>query len=570
MKIIGINHDMHISSAALLEDGKIVAAAAEERFTRQKRTKAFPRSAMEFCMRYAGCELEDIDCIVSSFNPGVLLKKFNPLFSSQRRHFAEHLYSIPDNIAAMYKGRVGDCEFIKQEVSFGEKTCSMYYLTHHRAHAANAYYNSPFDEAAILTLDSQGERESATFAYASGNNIRVLASIDYPHSLGAFYSSITSFLGFRPNSDEWKVMALASYSEWDNEYYDFFTRDLISLLPNGRFELDLSYITGYLHEQPGLYSGKLVQKLGADRDADDPLEDRHYRIAAALQKTTEDIVVHLLEHLHSLTHSDNLVVAGGSFMNSVLNGKLHRISPFQHISIPCCPDDSGNAIGAAQYLYANVLGKGKAIPISSSFLGPEYSNSDIELALSKYKIRAVFEESVEKVCAQLLADGNLIGWFQGRMEFGQRALGNRSIIADPRSQSMKDRINLSVKYRENFRPFAPAILKEHTQAYFDIPEGVEVPYMEKVFQIRTDKQAAIPAVVHVDGSGRLQTVDAVLSPRFYALIDRFRELTGVPVVLNTSFNVNGEPIVCSPEDALRTFYNSGLDYLILGNYVVRK
>jgi carbamoyltransferase len=569
MIIIGLNYDMHIASAALVKDGELLAAVAEERLSRDKRSRHFPVNSIKYCLDQAGCTIEDVDYFASSWNPGAYLTKFNPLVSNNRRSFSEHLYSVPDHIFSLFPAEKRNVDYLQQKIAHDEGETDIYYLTHHRVHAANGFFLSPFDDAAILTIDSQGELESVTLAMGNGNQITHIDSLNYPNSLGAFYSAITEYLGFRPNSDEWKVMALASYEDADNQYYDFFKKEVLTLGSNGFFELNLSYITGFLHEQPHNYSPLLVERLGLARSEGEPVEQRHYQIAAAMQHIAEDVVFHLLKKLFSETRCTNLVLSGGFFMNSVLNGKIKEKSDFDNVFVSSCPDDSGNAIGAAYYLYNHILGNVRGSAMKHNYLGPEFSNEEIELILAKFKLQAHFVDEVEKYAAQCLADGAVIGWFQGRMEFGQRALGHRSILADPRSLEMKDRVNASVKYREAFRPFAPAILAERFKEYFDADVDA-VPFMEKVFPIRKDKQPLIPAVTHVDGSGRVQTVDASIAPKFYQLIKEFEGITGIPVVMNTSFNLNGEPIVCSPEDAIRTFHSSGLDFLILGNYVLSK
>ncbi len=570
MKILGLNHDMFISSAALIEDGRIVAAAPEERFTRVKRTRDFPINAVRFCLREANCSIEDVDYVVSSWNPGVYWKKFNPLFSGRRRWKTEYLFSIPDYILTLYPEQDRDVDYVFQRIQLLGRECKIYYITHHRAHAANAFFLSPFEEAAILTADAQGEFESTTFGYGKGNRITVYQAILYPQSLGAFYSTFTEYLGFRPNSDEWKVMALAAFADWENVYYRILRDEVVKLLPEGRYEFDLTFFNGYNAEQPNLYTDKLVARFGPPRLPGEELEPRHYEIAAAMQRVAEEVAFHMLHWLYQHTRCKNLVVSGGFFMNSVLNGKILSHTPFERLFISSCPDDSGNAIGAALYLYNHILGHPEREPLRHNFFGPEYDEAAIQGVLEKYNVHAERVDDIAAYSARLISEGRLVGWFQGRMEFGQRALGNRSILADPRDPRTKDKVNLAVKYREPFRPFARAVLEEEAQAYFELDEGVTVPFMEKVYPIRPDKREVIPAVTHVDGSGRLQTVDRETNPRFYRLIEEFRAITGVPVVLNTSFNLNGEPIVCSPTDAIRTFFSCGLDVLVLGDYVVWK
>jgi len=568
MKIIGINNEMFISSASLIDNGKIIAAGAEERFSRNKLTRAFPQKAIAYCLKEAGLKIGEIDYIAVSLNPGVYFAKFNPVFSGKRRHRIEQLYSVPDYLMHFY-GRPS-VDYMYQEVvgDFGKNR--VYFVVHHRAHAANGFFLSPFSSAAILTADAQGEFESTTFCHGQGNKINLIKGINYPHSLGALYSTFTEFLGFKANSDEWKVMALASYSDPYNKFYKLLKAEVIKFQDDGRFELNLSYFKGFIHDQPNLYTEKLVEIFGGARERNEELQEHHFEIAAAMQKVSEEAVVHLLNWLFQQTREKNLVLSGGFFMNSVFNGKVLELTPFENLFISSCPDDSGNCFGAALYLYNHILGEDRGVPMSHNYYGPQYTNKEIEETLKGYNLNYTYEEQISQKVAKLLSEGNIIGWFQGRMEFGQRALGNRSILADPRKGDMKDKVNRAVKFRESFRPFAPAVLKEKQKEYFEIGRGGDVPFMEKVYPVIPDKQDKIPAVVHVDGSGRIQTVTKELNPKFYSLIEEFEKITHVPIVLNTSFNLNGEPIVCTPNDAIKTFYSCGLDVLVLGNYIVQK
>lgn len=571
MKIIGLNHDMYISSAALIDGGKIIAAAAEERFTRDKQTRVFPKQALHYCLDQAQCSITDIDHFATAWNPGIYMNKYNPLFSSHRRFKGEYLYSVPDNIMSLYsESESQEVEYIQQTLVMQNHPCSVYHVTHHRAHAGNAFFISPFEEAAIMTADSQGELESTSMAVGKGNKIQILNHLLHPNSLGAFYATFTEYLGFKPHSDEWKVMALAAYAEGENHYLKIMGESVIKLNQAGTFDLNMTYFKDFLHELPHLYTDKLVETFGPARKSDQPLEARHYAIAAAIQYHSEQAAFHILNKLHADTGQKNLCVSGGFFMNSVLNGKILANTKFEKLYLSSCPDDSGNAIGSAYYLYNHILDNQPRFQMIHNYYGPSYSNDVIKETLFKYGIDAQFEENITLKTAELIADGKLIGWFQGAMEFGQRALGNRSILADPRNTQTKDKVNLAVKYREKFRPFAPAVLAEKAALYFDLDDGMTVPFMEKVYPIKIEKRALIPAVVHDDGSGRLQTVNSKINPRFHQLISHFERITGVPVLLNTSFNLNGEPVVCNPTDAIKTFFSCGLDVLVLGNYMIRK
>jgi carbamoyltransferase len=568
MRIIGINNEMYISSACLIEDGRIVAAGAEERFTRQKLTRQFPTEAITYCLKEGGLTMQDVDYVATSWNPGVYFSKFNPVFSGRRRHLVEQLYSVPDYLMAFY-GRP-QIDYVFQEACGEFGASRAYHITHHRAHAANGFFLSPFDTAAILTADAQGETESVTFGRGRDNAIHYLKSMHYPHSLGMLYSTFTEYLGFVANSDEWKVMALASYADPDNEFLRLFREHVIRFGPEGSFELNLSLFSGFLHEQPRLFTETMSALFGPARRKDESLEDRHYELAAALQKITEDVAVHMIIWLYERTGEKNLVLSGGSFMNSVFNGRVLDLTPFEQLFVSSSPDDSGNCFGAAFYLYNHILGNKRGEAMVHNYYGPQYSDPEIRQVLSGYNLSFQHDENVCASAARMLAAGKIIGWFQGRMEFGQRALGNRSILTDPRRAEMKDKVNRAVKFRESFRPFAPAVLKERQNEYFDMDAGSEVPFMEKVYPVKAEQRGDIPAVVHVDGSGRIQSVDRETNERFYTLISEFEKITGVPVVLNTSFNLNGEPIVCSPVDAIRTFFSCGLDVLVLGNYIVSK
>jgi carbamoyltransferase len=569
VKILGINHDMFITSAALIEDGKILSAIAEERLTRQKLTRDFPINAIKYCLDQANCDINDIAYITNAYNPAAHFQKFNPIFSNHRRFRGDYLYSVPDNIFRLLKDDEKENDYIQQTIKLKNREMEIYYIRHHLCHAANGFFLSPFKDAAILTADGRGELDSATFSIGSENSIELLNNINIPHSIGSFYSTFTSFFGFRPNSDEWKVMALSSFTSPENEYYKKI-KNIVDLKQDGTFELDLNFFKEHNVENSSYYSDEFINVFGPPKEQNDRIEKRYYDIASAMQKITEEILTHMLSWLQVRSKLENVVVNGGSFMNSVFNGKIKKATNFKNVFVSSCPDDSGLSIGSALYLYNHILSNKTRYVQKHNFYGPKYDDNEIKHTLDKYLIKYTFEDDINEFACEQLINGKLIGWFQGRMEFGQRALGNRSIIADPRDHKMKDKINSAIKYREDFRPFAPAILENMATEYFDIADDEKVPFMEKVFMIKEEKRNIIPSVTHIDGSGRLQTVSQENNPIFYSLISRFYEKTDVPVLLNTSFNINGEPIVCSPTDAIRTFYNCGLDILIIGNYVVKK
>lgn len=563
---------MYISSAALCVDGRIVAGAAEERFTRQKATRAFPRNAVAACLQSQGLSIGDIDHFATAWNPAIYMRKFNPLVSAQRRSKSEYLYSVPDNLLDLFDAEAREIGHVHQVFGRdGGKDLSVYHVTHHRAHAANAYHLSGFDEAAIMTADSQGEAESTSFAAGRGNRIDVLATLLHPHSLGAYYATFTDFLGFRPHHDEWKVMALSAYADGAaSGLIEVFRREFIQLEDDGAFRLNLKYFKDFLHDLPNLYTPEMEALLGPARQPDSPLEARHYRIAAAMQTQAEEVALHALRALHRRTGCDALCVSGGFFMNAALNGKILRRTPFSRLFVSPAPDDSGNAMGAALHLHHQILGTEGRHALATPYLGPEYDKESIAAAVAACGLTARRSAAVVDETAEALANGELVGWFQGAMEVGQRALGNRSILADPRRADVKDRVNRSIKFRESFRPFAPAVPLTNADAYFDLLPGEQVPYMEKIVPVRPERRQDIPAVVHRDGSARVQTVTPESNPRFHALLTAFGARTGIPVLLNTSFNLNGEPIVATPLDAIRTFSTSGLDRLVLGDHVVVK
>jgi carbamoyltransferase len=421
----------------------------------------------------------------------------------------------------------------------------------------------------VAILDGRAERKTGMLARARGTELEILQETNFPHSLGLLYGAVTQFLGFRPDSDEWKVMALASYAEAENEYLAPM-RSMVEVHDDGGFSIELSHVAYYNYWSRRMYSDRFVETFGPPRTRTEPITPRHERIAAALQKVFEERMATILNRLHERAGEDRLVVSGGCFMNSVFNGKITELTRFKEVFVTSCPDDSGTSIGAALYLHALRTGQHQVEAMTHNYWGPEYSDEQCRAVVDRFKLSGTAVGDPGKQAAEDLASGNLVGWFQGPAEFGQRALGARSILADPRREDAKDLVNAAVKYRESFRPFAPAILAEKVAEWFECDPEVRVPFMERVFQFRLEKRAAVPAVVHVDGSGRLQTVDANSNPRYQRLISSFYELTGVPIVLNTSFNLNGEPIVCTPEDAVRTFYSCGLDVLYLGNLRITK
>ena len=567
MKILGICHDVFICSACVVVDGKVLAAISEERLDRVKRSRVFPLKAIEKCLEIAGITIGEIDEIAIAWNPGIEMETILPGYLSGRIMRSEHMVQVPGRLMSIAGMPASQMLSLND---LWEQSPPITFVDHYLAHVGNAFYLSPFDDCAILVLDGRGEKQTGLLASGYGVTVEKLVETDFPHSFGLFYGTVTQFLGFEPDSDEWKVMALASYAFSDNEYLGKM-RGLVHLNEDGSFRLNLDYFEFYNFWHKHMYSNKFIDVFGEPREKAGEITVRHQQIAAALQKVYEESVTKILTSLHEQTKNDRVSVSGGCFMNSVYNGKITELTPFKECFISSCPDDSGTSIGAALYLEAVRSGRRcKEHSLGNSW-GEEFSEQQLAEIVREYKIpNAETVTDPSKSAANDLKEGKLVGWFQGRTEFGQRALGNRSILADPRKKEMKDLINSAVKFREGFRPFAPAILADRVSEYFECSNETRVPFMEKIIKIRKEKRDEIPSVVHVDGTGRLQTVDADDSPRFHALINAFEKLTGVPVVLNTSFNLNGEPIVNSPKDAIRTFFSCGLDILYLGHTRIEK
>lgn len=568
MLTLGLAHDLFISSAAVVRDGQVVAAIAEERLNRQKQYKGFPALALQECLRMASAELGDVDKVAVGWNPTRHLDFPQHRFSNNARMRGEYLYAVP-NMLLSSDAQLASGEWVEQRMP--GLAAPITYIDHQLAHAANAFQLSGYDRAAVFSADGRGERDTCYWGVADETGYRQMGGVYFPHSLGLFYGAITQFLGYKPDSDEWKVMALAAFAEDGGDYY----RKLKPLIQvnsdSGVFRVDQTYLGFAVPEAQGgkLFTEDFIELMGPPRERDEEFTARHYQIAHAMQRVFEESMAQILTAVHRQTGEPRLAAAGGCLMNSVYNGKIVDTTPFAECFISSCPDDSGISIGAALWAHQSLVGEVRPIEHRHNYWGPDYDD-EIRTTLDKYKLPYRRLEDAPRAAAELLAGGKLIGWYQGAMEFGQRALGNRSILADPRSVATKDKVNAAVKYRESFRPFAPAILADRVNDYFDCPPGERVRFMERVFRFQPAAAEAVPAVVHADGTGRLQTVEADTNPRFHALITEFEALTGVPLVLNTSFNLNGEPIVCTPTDAVRTFFSCGLDALILGNFVVSK
>ena len=571
MYILGINAYHGDAAAAIIRDGKLIAAAEEERFNRFKHSAGFPSHAIRYCLETAGIGPEELDHVGISRDPSAHLHK-KILFAATRVASEGIFNQIKDRL-----GNAAKVRDLKDELArvFGVSKkvlrARFHNVEHHRAHLASCFFVSPFERAALLSIDGFGDFISTMWALGEGNSIEVLGQVEYPHSTGIVYTATTQFLGFPHYGDEGKVMGLAPYGQprFINEF-----RDIIRTEENGQFRLNLNY---FRHHAEGVemtwdegspvigrvFSNEYAQLFGPPREPGGQLSDRERDIAASLQLRLEEVGFHILNHLHEQTGLTDLGLAGGVAYNSVMNGKILLNTPFKRLFIQPAAGDSGTALGVCYQIYK----RGEAM--MGAYTGPEFTNEEIEKTLIENKIHfeCYSDEDLTKRAAQDIAAGLVVGWFQGRMEFGPRALGNRSIVVDPRRAEMKDVLNDRIKKREPFRPFAPSILEERVGDYFE--QTHPAPTMLMVYQIKEERRQEIPAVTHVDGSGRLQTVSREVNERYYQLISDFGTLTGVPVVLNTSFNEN-EPIVCTPQQAIDCFQKTRMDVLYLGNYAVRR
>ena len=567
MYILGFDCYGHDSAAALLHDGDIVAMAEEERFSREKHTLAFPVDAIRYCLAEAGISIDDVDHIAYYWDTSLhLLDQVWHIVRYLPRSLGLLRSRLGQNFLPMMRLK----RTLRSELGLSgrSKAGKIHQVEHHAAHAASAFLLSPFEEAAILSLDAVGEWTTTWLGVGEGSTFRKLDEIGFPHSVGILYGSVTAYLGFYFASGEGKVMGLASYGDPDVYLPEF--RKILQLEPEGRFSLDMSYFRYHLYGRGNWVSDKFVRIFGPPRRKEEPIEKRHEDTAAALQSVTEEVGLHIARHLHTVTGKRNLCIAGGVGLNSVMNGKILQHGPFDEIFIQPAASDAGTAVGAALTLHSSLLGLPRPAPMRHAYWGPGFTEGEIAAVLRDYGGRVTFRrvENPARQGAEAIARGEILGWFQGRMEFGPRALGNRSILADARRPDMKDVLNARVKHRESFRPFAPSVLEERTGEYFALDHPS--PYMILVYDVQPDKQAVVPAITHVDGTGRVQTVSRETNPLYWSLIKEFEELTGVGLILNTSFNIMGEPIVCRPEEAIECFLNTGIDRLIVGNYVVEK
>ncbi len=574
MYILGLNAYHGDSSACIYKNGELIAATEEERIRRLKHWAGLPTEAIKFCLNEARITLADVDIITVSRNP--LAKIEEKLFHTLKKLVS--IKAIKDRAGNQLKIK-GIKKDIATALGFAEKDikAKVKFIEHHRSHIASSFYVSPFEEAAILSVDGFGDFTSTMRAVGRGNKIEILDSVSYPHSLGVFYTTFTQFLGFPHYGDEYKVMGLAPYGE---PTFVEALKDVLILDKNGLFHLNelyfkhftegvaMSWESGDPHVEP-LFSDYLVEKFGKARTKDEPMTDFHRNLATSVQRYCEQVIFHIANDLQKRTGLKNLCITGGVAQNSVANGKMLDNTSFENIFAPPAGHDAGTSIGSALYYFHQEKKQPRSPFKHEAYTGARFSTAEIEAYLKSRNIDYKVYDDAElfDLVAERLVNAGVVGWFQGRAEFGPRALGNRSILADPRRADAKELLNAKIKRRESFRPFAPSILWEHTGEYFERTD--KVPFMEKVFQIKPEKHNVIPAVTHVDGTGRLQTVESQDNPRYHALIHRFYEKTGVPILLNTSFNEN-EPIVNIPEHALECFLRTKMDMLVMENVVVSR
>ncbi len=584
MNILGISAYYHDSAACLVRDGDIVAAAQEERFTRKKHDFRFPHHAIEYCLKEGGIRGTDLDYVVFYDKPFL---KFERLLLTYLAYAPRGLKSFLMAMPLWLKQKLWIKDLIATELDFDGK---ILFPEHHESHAASAFFPSPFKEAAILSVDGVGEWATASYGIGRDNQIEILAELQFPHSLGLLYSAFTYFTGFKVNSGEYKLMGLAPYGE--PKYVDLIYNELIDLKEDGSFRMNMKYF----NYCAGLtMTNDRFARLfgGPPRKPETRITQREMDIARSIQVVTEEIMLRMVRHVHKETGMKYLVLAGGVALNCVANGRILREGPFEDIWIQPAAGDAGGALGAALYVWYQYLENSRQADNKTdfqkgSYLGPSFHNDEIEQFLKEENIPAqkLSDAEIISTTADLIASGNVIGWFQGRMEFGPRALGSRSILGDARSPKMQSVMNLKIKFRESFRPFAPSVLEEYVSDYFEIDRPS--PYMLLVASVREDKRldghdgaltgldklkvqrSVIPAVTHVDYSARLQTVNRETNPLYHALIHAFHQKTGCPVIINTSFNVRGEPIVCTPKDAFLCFMRTNMDYLIMGNFLLDK
>src|SRR6266403_162376 len=591
MQILGISCYYHDAAAALLRDGELVAAAEEERFSRVKHDFRYPRNAIRFCLETGGIQGSDLDYVVFFEKP---FRKFDRILMSVLQTYPRSWKVFRESMITWMIDKLWVGSTIESDLNVPKE--KVLFCEHHLSHAASAFLCSPFDEAAILTVDGVGEWVTGTWGVGRGNEIRLLKQMEFPHSLGLLYSAFTAFLGFEVNEGEYKVMGMAPYGE--PRYVDKVWK-VVRQNGDGSFSLDMDYFC-FHHSTDRTFSGRFTDLFGEPRSpkmhfytktsgypkyfGDPPADyekicarNQYYAdLAASIQQVTEELLLGMARNLHKQTKLKRLCIAGGVGLNSVANGRILRETPFEELYVQPAAGDGGGAVGAALYAYHCLLGKPRSFVMEHAYWGRAYDETDTRSAIARSGLPAEYigdEEKIVERAVDALADGRVIGWFNGRFEWGPRALGNRSILADPGRADMKDIVNTKIKFREPYRPFAPSVLVAEAERFFDLPDAKRhypARFMLYVAPVKDGARDQLPAITHVDGSARLQTVDRELNPRYYRLIEAFGQLTGTPVVLNTSFNLKGEPIVSSPADAISTFSRSGMDLLVLNDWIVRK
>lgn len=585
MNILGISAFYHDSAAALLRDGDILAAAQEERFSRKKHDPRFPGHAVEYCLREGGITIDQVDYVAFYDKP---LIKFERLLMTYLASSPHGYLSFLSQMPSWLKEKLFVRNTIRKQLGYQG---NILFSTHHLSHAAAAFFPSPFEEAAFITVDGVGEWATTTYGIGRDTKVKILKEINFPHSLGLLYSAFTYFTGFKVNSGEYKLMGLAPYGE--PRFADIIKRELIDIRDDGSFRLNMRYFDYCAGLR--MTNRRFADLFGGpERTAETKITQREMDLASSIQVVTEEVMLKMARHVQRETGMKKLVLAGGVALNCVANGKVLRDSPFEDIWIQPCAGDGGNALGAALFAWHQLLGNPRTVTPriqKASYLGPSYSDDEIQSFLDARKIpyRKLSREKLPEVVADLLSSEKVVGWHQGRMEYGPRALGARSILGDPRSRDMQTVLNLKIKFRESFRPFAPTVLAEHADECFDL-RGAESPYMLLVADVRKDRlrelseeekralgfdklrvpRSDLPAITHVDNSARIQTVTREDHPLYHDMIEAFYKKTGCPVIINTSFNVRGEPIVCTPEEAYTCFMRTRMDYLCMGSFLLDK
>ena len=591
MHILGLSCYYHDAAAALLRDGRLVAAAEEERFSRIKHDFGFPKSAIHFCLETAGIRGPDLDYVVFFEKP---FRKFDRILMSVLQTYPQSWKVFRESMITWMIDKLWVGSTIESEL--GVDKDKVLFCEHHLAHSASAFLCSPFDEAAILTVDGVGEWVTSTWGVGRGNQIKCSGQIEFPHSIGLLYSAFTAFLGFEVNEGEYKVMGMAPYGQ--PRYADKVWK-LVRQSPDGSFALNMDYFS-FHHSTEKTFNRRFVELFGEPRppkmlfytkESGVPAyfgpppadfervckQNQHYAdIAASIQRVTEELLLGMARSVQRQTSLKRLCIAGGVGLNSVANSRILRETPFEEIFVQPSAGDGGGALGAALWAHNSLLGKPRSFLMEHAYWGKTYGDSEIRALLADQNIPHRYFDDDDKLLdatVERLQSGKVIGWYQGRFEWGPRALGNRSILADPGNPHMKDIVNTKIKFREPYRPFAPSVLAEHAESYFELPNAAchfPARYMLYVVPVKPEKRSVLPAITHVDGTGRLQTVFREQNPRYYSLIERFGQATGLPVVLNTSFNLKGEPIVTTPENAFHTYSASEMDTLVLGNFIIDK